>query len=913
MALPYIPVYYRYQYPINATDPTVVANVAAFLAVPQGFPGPDGLIRIPGYETPFDPSKAATTPFRTSAGTVSAVYGYTPLTAAIAFNSGTSKANPSGVDFQTGPLVMYDTTNQLTLPDGSTHTVSASTLNGTITGVSYTDANGVAQTTANWQWVGLANSGTYAVGGGGKWSQQILTYTGDGTSNRLIATAVDLSAGSRVVWIWPSLTYDATVCTDDMLTQGKTALMSVGTNQTTTGGIMSMVAGGFTVKDDAGQGVHVNTNGATYTAVILSDTSGLKMRTGHYQAHTSPNPTVTLPSGVTPTMLWVFGRVGVAVIQNTDMPIGGSVSLEAEAKSLTNQIVTVVPPSDLGHAGTFTLGTDNNVNDTGTIVRYYYVVFDIVATDPIWQTFSTFKVTGGGGIGVHVTGLGYTPAFAVTRPYVAGAPEAAWRGPIQTGTVSTYCSIANGQIAAGGINAFALGDIAIGSDVAGNGTDVYGFAFGGGTTTVPVTVLPTGTATATPVPNTDGTTLVIETPTSGAIPASNAIIPLFPAGVPQWWCKASLGESIYQVDSPGAGFVACSGPATDDGWFESPIEFGGNTMVVSGGTPADPRLWTNIGVWATAGTAHFGGSPAASCIVDNFTIYPSKGYTVNTTYPPIRIFDGHADRLLCTLPATDSGTVPQAVLSMLAANGVCYLSTFDSGTSSADWRGRVFELDPATGLLTVLGTKFAAGEMPYALAWHMGRLWCGTNNGVGTAGKIYYFRPGIDTAWTQDADVAGSSQGAVDAMVSYLGKLYVGTDRVGTVRGLVIVRDTAGAYTTSDTGAGGTAIVNNGFAAMRVFQGNLYAAYWNNDTPAVVTIRKFDGTSWTTAYSGAGGTLRPINLLFEDSGFLYAIGGGKSLSGVIVSTPDGITWTNLTTTLPDTTHALLPIYGIEPL
>lgn len=297
----------------------------------------------------------------------------------------------------------------------------------------------------------------------------------------------------------------------------------------------------------------------------------------------------------------------------------------------------------------------------------------------------------------------------------------------------------------------------------------------------------------------------------------------------------------------------------------------------------------------------------------NSFVYPASGYTVGTDYPPIRIFNGRSDKELCRIPPTTANVIPKAVMSMLAANGTVYLTTWDSGTTSADWAGRVFQLDTETGVLTVLGTVFAAGEMPYALAWHMGRLWCGTNNGIGTVGKVYYFRPGIDTAWTLDYTTSTSSAGGVDSLVSYKGKLYVGTDNAAASRGKVLVRDTAGAYTTSLTGTGGTARINNGYLQLTVFGTNLYAAYWNNDSPSISKIEKFDGSSWTTAYTGAGDTIKPFIQLVVDNDFLYAFGGGNLLAATILSTSNGTSWTDLTDELPETDETLLPMFGVVVL
>lgn len=383
-------------------------------------------------------------------------------------------------------------------------------------------------------------------------------------------------------------------------------------------------------------------------------------------------------------------------------------------------------------------------------------------------------------------------------------------------------------------------------------------------------------------------------------------------------CSAPATGVWTQTTDPALGTTGCCGVDTNPdgqgyassaGWYASTAAYAGNVLVLgTNDRPAPPRTWDQL-AWAVSDGIMLGGTPA--CVFENRLIYPSSAYTQGTEPPVIRVFDGLFDRKLCALPPTPTDTVPKALLSMLAANGTIYLTTHDSGTSSADWRGRVFQLDLASGQLIPIGSQFAAGELPYALCWHMGRLWCSTTNTIGTAGAVYYFRPGIDTAWTSDYSLATSSVGGGHALISFKGKLYVGTDNASGSRGKVLVRDTAGAYTTSDTGSGGAAHINNGYLSFAEFNGNLYAGYWNNDATAVSLIRKFDGTTWTTAYTGATTTLRPFNVLLSDNGVLYAFGCAQGLTGAIVTTPDGTTWTNRTGNLTETTaRELNPACGV---
>ncbi len=350
-------------------------------------------------------------------------------------------------------------------------------------------------------------------------------------------------------------------------------------------------------------------------------------------------------------------------------------------------------------------------------------------------------------------------------------------------------------------------------------------------------------------------------------------------------------------------------PPDTNGWWMSIDGFAGSILIVASSRPKNPRTWANFATFATGTAAMLGGSPGYGCVLENKLIYAATGYT---TFPPIRIFDGSFDRELCTLPPTAAGTTPYAIVSLLAANGTIYVSTLDTGTDSTTWVGRVFSLDIATAELIPIGAAFTTGHVPYALAWHNGRLYCGTHRQVSTAvGKIYSILPGVDTAWAEDHDLAASSMTGVSSMLSFQGTLFVGCTAAAGTFAQVIKRATDGTYSTATTGSGGTAKANNGFLSLAEFNGVIYAGYWNNDTTAVTSIRKSsDGITWSVSFTGATTTLRPIIALFVDDGVLYAIGGGLSLTAAILSTVDGVTWTNLTALLPDTGETTLPVFGV---
>jgi hypothetical protein len=355
-------------------------------------------------------------------------------------------------------------------------------------------------------------------------------------------------------------------------------------------------------------------------------------------------------------------------------------------------------------------------------------------------------------------------------------------------------------------------------------------------------------------------------------------------------------------------------PPPPHGWWQSDAGFRGDVVAIGDSRPANPRSWKDFVGFATGSAAMLGGSPGIAGIIRNHLLYAASGYVVGTDAPPIHLFDGSYDRELTTIPPTSAG-VARAVVSLLVANGTIYVATWDTGTDKTTWVGRVFSLDIDSATLTPIGDPFPTGHLPYALASLNSQLWCGTHRQDPTApGKIFVIRPGIDLTWTPDYDLATASQGGVAALTAFNGALYVGTTAAAGTFGTILTRAADGTYTVVDTGAGGAATANNGYLAFGVFLGALYAAYWNNDATAISRIRRSaDGVAWTTAYSGAAGTLRPFLALPVDAGFLYAIGGGLGLTAALVATDDGASWLDLTPQLPETDRTAVPAVGVVVL
>lgn len=820
------------------------------------------------------------------------IFGISPQTLATAYGINYVN-NPTTSDYNNLPCVFTTTAGNVVL--GTTIATNADGVQ-TLTGQDYTDSHGTHFTSVTWEW--QVEVQFYTVLAQDVFSQQVVTWTGDASANRHIATTANLSSGVTAILILG--TGAPVFCTSAMIAAGKHATGSINPASTTLG-VMTLDATGFTIT--GGANVSVNVAAALYTAIVWHDgATSFKMAVGSYlgDGGVPLNPkTVNTGLAAQTQILLLTGRAVSMVYADNDHGIAIALQ-ENEATPLTGLITAM-------GLGSFSVGTDINVNTGGT--TYYFVAFAIPSTDAIRQsTMQTIAVAGTVAAVDHMTGLGFTPAFAIGSIYSAAGPATAWRSPNNAGTTSKQWTN-GGDLASGYIESFAAGDVGFGATLAPNASLVYGLALAGAPAASISYPLAYWTHTEE-LDLGDGTTSLIETAQQSQVSpgAGWTFVGLAPTF--GWWCNAVLGLSVYQIDSPGTGWAACSGPASANGWYLSTAAFGNQDTIVSAGRPADPRPWAKLSTWTAIGNmAVFGGSPGAACTLGNQFIYPASNYTVGTHYPPIRIFDGRQDRELCRLPPTTANVIPKAVMSMLAANGTVYLTTWDSGTTSADWAGRVFSLNTATGELTVLGTVFAAGEMPYALAWHMGRLWCGTNNSIGTVGKVYFFRPGIDTTWTSDYSLATSTAGGVTSMASYGGKLYVGTDNAAASRGKVLVRDTAGAYTTSQTGAGGTARVNNGYLALTVLGANLYASYWNNDTTVISRIEKYTGSAWSTAYTGVGVTLRPFISLILDNAEIYALGGSIPYDAALVVTSDGTTWTDLTALLPVETATLLPMFG----
>lgn len=433
---------------------------------------------------------------------------------------------------------------------GVPYPVSSSTPSGTLTGVNYVDANGVVHPDVDWQWnISVEPYLNTATGAPpvGTYDQQIVQYTGDGTANRLISTTLDLTKGVVAIWIAGGVQGDADI---NCFRHNGTAMLGTAligsTTLQTTHGIMSFGATGFTVTDGSIVGVHfANGLNIKYTAIVLRDTTSDNryLRVGTYTglganfvvamgvhagqaavtgsflpdysgmscsdasgsyifSYSSPTTgslspvyqgatgatNMTFPGGdrviATPgkasslTHVWI--GIGNGVYRSTDFVGDAATQLASLSPTQTNTNLI----KSLGSAS-FGIGTDGQVNLNSRL--YHYVALSVDAT--LAALFASFKGTGTASPPLVISGLGLTPTIAFARQYTTSAAGGLWRGPDHTTTHSSYMSGA-GDDAAQGVRALGAGSVTVGTDVAPNGVDAYGWAFVGGTHTVTVPATP---------------------------------------------------------------------------------------------------------------------------------------------------------------------------------------------------------------------------------------------------------------------------------------------------------------------------------------------------------------------------------------------------------------------------------------
>lgn len=277
----------------------------------------------------------------------------------------------------------------------------------------------------------------------------------------------------------------------------------------------------------------------------------------------------------------------------------------------------------------------------------------------------------------------------------------------------------------------------------------------------------------------------------------------------------------------------------------------------------------------------------------------------------VRAFDGFTDKLVLTIPTG------LAVFSLYAANNTLFVATIDIASSGANGgtdTGTMYQFNPTTGELSQLGAQFPAGHTPYSMTWAYSRLWVGTvvnDTNKTTAGRVYWIRPGIDTAFTLDHTFA-TGEMWVASLATFQGSVYAALLQAqsGAQTTRVMVRSTAGVWTNSTTSAdtGGTVLF--GFEDLLVWPPEnspitsptslLYATHYDAaHANAGGTIFKFDGTSWTTARTQDSLAVAILGFMFVTDPSsnkivpLIAVTGYGGGSGSFAVSKNGTSWTTL--------------------
>ncbi len=345
-------------------------------------------------------------------------------------------------------------------------------------------------------------------------------------------------------------------------------------------------------------------------------------------------------------------------------------------------------------------------------------------------------------------------------------------------------------------------------------------------------------------------------------------------------------------------------PTASLGWYTTTDAFAtALATTITSGVPGNPAPPINEN---TAPGLFNGGRYAwtrPSVMYQKRMYYAGDGYTLGTSNPTIRVFDGVTDRQLTRIPYSPAlAAVSRAILCMAALNNTIYLTTFDGGSSAtATIVGRVFQL-ATDGTLTQIGAVFPTGRVPFCLTWAFGKLWVGTHAGGqvghGTTVEVYFIRPGIDTTWTLDRTVAGANVGVM-ALGSYQGALYACymRDDATTAAGFIEKRTALGVWSTVESGiVGAPSDPFHGYTAIGTFGGNLYTARYGENGEST-KVRKFDGTTWSTVLTAGTG---PYTLFFEHNNVFHMYGGAPGGRGVILYwTTNGTSWTSVSTPTSD--------------
>ena len=334
---------------------------------------------------------------------------------------------------------------------------------------------------------------------------------------------------------------------------------------------------------------------------------------------------------------------------------------------------------------------------------------------------------------------------------------------------------------------------------------------------------------------------------------------------------------------------------------------------------------TQLNIWGPSASGHPyaisngslfygtpGGIPAVSpalptiCKIDNHGFFIRTGIII-TRNPKMSGFDVLSTHVISVNAMLTEYQNPDAIY-------IAVLDRVVGGANAGDY-GRVLRMSGITaGSYTIvevynsLNTNGVANGVPYALENFLGHPWMGTSSGK-IGGSPSFSMLSSDST-QPDGFLVGPTESDVTAkfvdvgcMAAYKGILYIGYVNRGVAAppaevhswNSLGVYDASAAFVSNGTGT------PNGFVSMVLFNGKLYASYYDTTTGA--QIYSFDGTTWTSVFTGnTSPTAHPLHLAVDniDSKTMYAFGTRSALTvkSMVLWTTDGVTFTNATAIFP---------------
>ena len=234
------------------------------------------------------------------------------------------------------------------------------------------------------------------------------SYTGNGSDNRSIT---GIGFQPDVIWIKSAAGDPGVIRTSTMAGDAAKVVNSTGALQTDR--IQSLDANGFTI----GTNSDVNATGVTYYWVAMK--AGAELKLGTYAGDGADNRNIT---GVGFTPIWVITLGDGDDSAFRPGPLAGDASsLMSGTANLTNRIQAL-------QAGGFQIGSNTDVNETGT--TFHYIA---------WASSSNAAAgsyTGDGNDNRSISGVGFAPEVVWVKR--DNAQQSSWRPASAIGDTSLF-------------------------------------------------------------------------------------------------------------------------------------------------------------------------------------------------------------------------------------------------------------------------------------------------------------------------------------------------------------------------------------------------------------------------------------------------------------------------------------------